>query len=117
MYKRSKLLTEDALGLVATFERVSQQVLDLDTTTLMDNEWGEEDEKAANLLVAGRDLGIDKYQSTLMTSKEVTRNLEDIKDGEVLYDHSENRESSLWSKVARKEEKAVGKLIRAIGLV
>jgi hypothetical protein len=116
MYKRSKLLTEDALGLVATFERVSQQVADLDTTILMDNKWGEEDEKTTNLLVAGRDLGIDKYHSALMTSKEVTMNPEDMKDGETLYDHSENRVSSLWSKVARKEEKAVRKLVKAIKL-
>lgn len=112
MYERSKQLTEVASELVARFERVGHQVSGHDTTALMDNEWGEEDKHFAHLVLVGKDLGITRCQSILNAPKEAVMIPEDIKRGDVLY--SEDQLSFQWGTVARKEEKAARKLVKAV---
>jgi hypothetical protein len=112
MYERSKQLTKVASELVARFERVGQQVLGHDTTAPMDNEWEEEDKHFAHLVLVGKDLGITRCQSILNAPKEAVTIPEDIKQGDVLY--SEDQPSFQWGKVARKEEKAARKLVKAV---
>lgn len=114
MYKGSTLLTEVASELVARFEVVGQHVAKLDTMALMDNEWVEENKKVEHLVLVGKNLGIIRCQSILNAFKETTTVPEDMKIGEALYNHSENQRSSLWGKVAKREEKAARKLVRAI---
>jgi hypothetical protein len=110
MYDRSNLLTKNAFGLITKFEEVSQYITELDTTALMDSEWGGEDEKLANLLLIGRDVGISRCQSILMTSSEETLSPEEMIKGEDFYT---GEQTGLWGKIARKEEKAIKKLVRA----
>lgn len=113
MYDRSNLIKDNAFGLITKFEEVNQYISKLDTTELMDNEWGGEDEKMANLLLIGRDLGISRYRKVLMISHEDTLSAEELAEGEGFYT---GEQDSLWGKVARKEEKAVKKLIKATAL-
>lgn len=114
LHDKSEILVSEALGLVAKFEEVNRFIDNLDTSSLMDNEWGAEDQRTAGLLLMGKALGITRCQNILMVSDKETSNTEDCTEGEKFYT-GENAES-IWGKVARKQEKAVKRLFKATTL-
>jgi len=116
MYTQSQELTKGAIDLVAKFERITKQVSDLDTIALLDNAWGEEDEALTNLLSKGKAVGIDKCRNILMNSNVEAMDPEATDAANVLFPQVKNQVSSIWGKVARKEERAVQKLVKAITL-
>ena len=111
MYERSKQLTKVATGLAARFEKVSQQVAGQDTTGLLENKWGTEDAEFTHLVLIGKELGISRCQGILNAGKEVHEISAD-KGAESLY--SKEQRPLQWGKVARNEEKAARKLVKAI---
>jgi hypothetical protein len=111
MYPRSKKLTVDARALVAKFDQVAQRIEDLDTAGLTANDWKEEDRATAKVLAAGKKVGMDKYQSILTASKQHMDN-EDTRVAGHLY-LNDPPATGIWGKVAKKQEKAARKLVRA----
>lgn len=115
MYKKGNVLADGALQLAAKFDQVNKRVMDVDNTTLTNNDWGAEDEKIAHLITVGRDLGLEKSGGALMTSKGTTMDSADVENGEMLYDEK-GKAHSTWARIARKEEKAARKLIKAFSM-
>lgn len=111
MYPRSKKLTADARALVAKFDQVAQRIEHIDTAALTANDWKEEDKATAKVLAAGKRVGMDKYQSILTASKQHMDN-EDTRVAGHLY-LADPPAAGIWGKVAKKQEKAARKLVRA----
>lgn len=113
MYSKSKELTAEALGLVARFDQVAQRVAELKPTGLMENEWAEEDSTAADLLAIGKRVGMNRYQSSLMASKEPPMDTDATQAAGFLY---QGKRPGIWGKIARKQEKATRKLVDGLAV-
>jgi len=107
------------MDLISKFEDITKMVTALDTEGLVNNDWGVKDREICGLLEAGRDVGVRKYQRILNPDKAT-------EGGEVAIDkvaeevekrlygkESEVQVKGAWGKVARKQEKAAKKLIKA----
>jgi hypothetical protein len=116
MYSKSKELTAEALGLVARFDQVAQRVAELKPTGLMENEWAAEDGTAADLLAIGKRVGMNRYQSSLMASKEPPMDPDATQAAGFLYQGKGAQLPSIWGKIARKQEKATRKLVDGLAV-
>jgi len=115
LYIKSKDITSTAFGLLTKFEEVSRQVDDLDTMALIENEWGEQDAVMAGLLQEGKQIGIEKYKRILSGSREAKKDApEDVNtNSETLFFNGE-KVKSVWGEVAKKQMKAVKKLVKTV---
>lgn len=113
MYKKSKEITTAAFALVAKFEEVVQRIERLDTTALIENEWGEQDEVFAGLLLEGKRIGVERYRRMLAASKEQALGEDDKVTADLFFNERDNVEG-VWGKVVKKQEKALKKLVNTI---
>ena len=116
LYKRSRSLTARGLEVVEKFEMASAKTSSIETSGLMDNEWGCEDETAAKVLAIGKAVGLDKYQSILTAGKPMEMDGDANQISELLYGGTEEGLSPGWGKVAKKQEKAARKLVKTFSL-
>jgi hypothetical protein len=115
LYERSKTLKTTAQALIENYEHASERVASLDMKGLMDNNWEEEDRALVKLLAAGKRVAVHKYHTILNATKPQEQRLsaEEARAEKLLYD-DEAAAPSEWGRVARKQEKAVRRLARAV---
>lgn len=116
LYKRSKTLLTDAQGIIESFEKANKITLDIEAVGITDNNWGEEDENASNLLNVGRSVGLQKYESLLTNSPADPIGDDSVPFVEAIY--SPQNEASSWSsigwgRIARKQEKATLRIVKS----
>lgn len=109
MYSKSKEITANAFALIAKFEEVAKRIEEIDTTGLIENEWGEVDEKCAEMLLRGKKIGIERYRRMLNDSKKETVLEGHDKKTSAGFYREENVEGC-WGRMAKKQEKALRKL-------
>ena len=114
MHKKNREIISTAFTLVAKFEEVEERISGLDTTALIQNEWGNEDEAYVDLLTKGKELGIERYRRMLMHTKEKTFAEED-QETKGFFD--EQAKARGWGKVIKKQEKAFHKLAKTVEIV
>lgn len=110
MYSKSKEITATAFALVAKFEEVAKRVEEIDTTALVENEWGDQDQALRKMLLTGLSIGVDRYTRMLHDSKEeAVLEGEEKETSKVLFGEK-MAEGPRWGSVARKQERALRKL-------
>lgn len=95
---------------MSKFEEVAKRIKEIDTTALIENEWGDQDEAIKVILHNGKNIGVNRYRRMLNASKEdVVLEGEDKKTSGVFF-ADERRAEGGWGKMAKKQEKALRKL-------
>lgn len=117
----SKTLIASARALIESFENAAARVAALDTSDLTSRSdaWIEEDKALAKILAAGKRVAAHKHQMVLDAEGKKgvkTRfNAEEVRAERVFYDGEEGRKGgSVWGEVARRGEKALRRLARAV---
>lgn len=127
MYKKSKEVTTNAFALVAKFEEVAQRIEKIDTTALVENEWGEQDAVMVSLLEDGKKIGIEKCRRILMASKDPLHEEGGAEEDNVPKESNDANQGSFfisgkgkvvggWGNVAKKQAKAFKKLVKALAV-
>jgi hypothetical protein len=114
LHAKSKEITATAFALVAKFEDVAKRVGELDTKALLENNWAEEDDTFAGILADGLRVSVDRYRRMLHARKEAVLEGDDRDAEQLLLDKGKARVKGAWGKMARKQEKAFGKLIETV---
>jgi hypothetical protein len=116
-YEKSKEIISTAFELVAKFEDVAHRIEKIDTTALIENEWGDQDQAFAVILQEGKNIGVKRYRRMLNDGKEVV--LEEEAKGTANMFFEERREkgeyNAVWGKVVKRQEKAFRKLGKIVG--
>ncbi|TAQ89133.1 tRNA pseudouridine synthase [Chlorociboria aeruginascens] len=112
-YKRSQNLTACALRLIEKFDRVIEQI-STDASNSTEYPWAEEDNKMAKLLTAGKAAGLSNIESLLTGSREPVLDAEATRDSSTFYQNRDEYAAVGWGRIARKQEKALKKVIRGI---
>jgi hypothetical protein len=117
----SKTLIASARALVESFENAAARVSALDTSDLTSRSdaWIEEDKALAKILAAGKRVAAHKYRMALnVEGKKGVKmrfDAEEVRAERVFYDGEEGRKGgSVWGEVARRGEKALRRLARAV---
>lgn len=114
LYRKNRKLSKDAQALVSKFGQVTQRILELDTSGLVENGWDEEDEATSNLIAMGKKIGIGKCQSILMASREPPMEPEITEIAETVYQIPHDHVLGNWGKMARKQEKAARRMVKTL---
>ena len=113
MHAKSLELVAGANELVAIFEHVEKKIAEMDVVGMLDNEWAQEDHKIDALISEGRDIGVAKYRGILIAKG---REVDEDQAGAQFYSQERVMEGATgaWGEVARKQEKAVRKLVKSV---
>jgi len=113
MHTKSLELVAGANELVAIFEHVEKKIAEMDVVGMLDNEWAQEDHKIDALISEGRDIGVAKYRGILIAKG---REVDEDQAGAQFYSQERVMEGATgaWGEVARKQEKAVRKLVKSV---
>ena len=128
MHPKSLALINNALGICAKYEELVAKIQTIDTAELLDNEWEAEDRKLMESLGNGRIVGVQKCQVILGTKskskskpkdKDAAEEPNDLDRAAVEACFFPQKEvlaegvTGAWGEVAKKQEKAVRKLVNA----
>jgi hypothetical protein len=108
LYKASQDSTKKAFELVKLFESVAAHVQNSDLVETTENQWGAQFDQTRDLLSIGKEIGIRKCQAVITDRRCETNSTNQTADIErKFYGGLEN---GVWGKVARKQEKAFGRI-------
>ncbi len=118
LYDRSQEIIAAAKLIVQKFESANEKTYKIDTTALLNNSWGAENESMANLLGIGHRVGLERFEAMLVGSDAPEVEEGDVALIDMLYKSAEKEKNNLmpWGKIARKQEKSARKLIKAIAV-
>ena len=116
MHKKSLGLVAGANELVAMFESVEQKISGLDAMDMLKNEWSDEDQRIETLMSEGREVGIAKFREILMARG---GKADEGRVGAQFYLQERVMEGATgaWGEVARKQEKAIKRLVKSSAIV
>ncbi|KAF4635725.1 hypothetical protein G7Y89_g2376 [Cudoniella acicularis] len=116
LHRKGLDLVGEAQGVVAKFDQMNQMALDVENLRITDNDWGQEDETAANLLNIGRSVGLQKYESLLANSHTAPIDPEIATSTDAIYGADAGLPFVGWGRLARKQEKAELKVVKTFAL-
>lgn len=114
LYRRSQEIIEGAELIVEKFETACQETNKLETARLIDNDWGDEIEQAAMIFTSGYKVGVEKQQASLRGAEDADIEGDDLIYAGLIYPETECRTSIPWGVTARKGEKVMRKLVKAL---
>ncbi|CZT08753.1 uncharacterized protein RCO7_03448 [Rhynchosporium graminicola] len=114
LFDRSLEIIDGAKLIIEKFEMAREKTNKIEIARLMDNNWSEENDDIAKILATGHMVGLEKYEAMLMGSGEPDIEEEDLELTGLFYPDTEVNTYIPWGGMARKGEKAMRKLLKAI---
>ncbi|PBP20468.1 hypothetical protein BUE80_DR008803 [Diplocarpon rosae] len=116
VFYRSHDVVASAKQVLESFESASEKLSMIDTSGLMDNNWGEQYEQTAEILALGHKVGLGKYDAMLVGADEPVLEEEDSIFVDTIYKPTEKSPSLTWGRIVKKQEKFVRKLVKALAV-
>ncbi|PBP21279.1 hypothetical protein BUE80_DR007938 [Diplocarpon rosae] len=116
LFYRSHDVVASAKRILESFESASENLSKIDTSGLMDNNWGEQNEQTAEILALGYKVGLGKYDAMLGGADEPVLEEEDSIFVDMIYKPTEKSPSLTWGGIVKKQEKLARKLVKALAV-
>ncbi|KAG4428115.1 hypothetical protein IFR05_016403 [Cadophora sp. M221] len=115
LFDRSQRMIEDVKLVIEQYETAREKSSRVETARFTDNKWGQENKRTAEILAAGHKIGLEKYTAMLMGASGPEIEDDDSIAADLIYPEVEEGSTSIpWGGVARKGEKTMRKLVKAI---
>lgn len=112
LYQHSKKLTSQAYQLIDDFEKADEKTTSIDISDLINNDWRDQNEEVSKLLKIGMCVGLAKIEALLTGAKKPL--IEEGEDTNAQNWYREDDGAALgWGRMAKKQGKAVKKVIQA----
>ncbi|KAK0107308.1 hypothetical protein ONS95_004004 [Cadophora gregata] len=116
LFERSQEIIQDAKLIVEKFDNARRKTSGIKTSQLTDNNWEDETMQATHILAIGHKIGLDKYETMLMGSSGPDIEEEDSVSANLIYPNTDGNVSVPWGGIAKKGEKTMRKLLKAIAM-
>lgn len=114
IFDRSQEIIAGAKLIVEKFDNACQKTSRVKTLKLADNDWEHENVQTAQILAIGHQVGLDKYETMLTGSSGPDIEEEDSVSANLIYPETEGNMTIPWGGIAKKSEKTMRKLLKAI---
>jgi hypothetical protein len=109
-YQRGKQITAYAYNLIERFEKDNDETVKIEVTGLTTNSWVKEYKDVENVITAGRDVGLQKYEALADGVGEPEIDEDMVEFVKSIYKPEHQPPGIGWGRMARKQDKALKKV-------